>query len=256
MPNCFVIQPFDSGKFDKRYTDVYEPAIADAGLEAYRVDRDPAIAVPIEGIEEGIRAATICLADITTDNPNVWYELGYAFAANRQVVMVCSDERAGGRFPFDIQHRTVLTYKAEAPSDFTNLRRSITERIKALLGKAETLQQIADAQQVAPQHGLTQPELTVLAVLAGETSLPGSIASLWSLKNDVERAGLTPIGFSLGFRRLAFKDMISSFEVEDDRGESYTGVRLTEQGWEWIERNETLFSLRRREATPDDDIPF
>lgn len=256
MPNCFVIQPFDSGKFDKRYTDVYEPAITDSGLEAYRVDRDPAIAVPIEGIEEGIRDATICLADITTDNPNVWYELGYAFASNRQVVMVCSDERPGGRFPFDIQHRTVLTYKAEAPSDFVNLRRSITERIKALLGKAETLQQIADAQQVAPQHGLTQPELTVLAVLAGETSLPGSFSSLLSLKSDVERAGLTPIGFSLGYRRLASKDLICSFGAEDYRGEPYTGVRLTDQGWEWIERNETLFSLRRHEAMPEDDISF
>lgn len=256
MPTCFVIQPFDSGKFDKRYTDVYEPAITDADLEAYRVDRDPAIAVPIEGIEGGIREATICLADITTDNPNVWYELGYAFAANRQVVMVCSDERPGGRFPFDIQHRAVLTYKAEAPSDFINLRRSITERIKALLSKAQTLQQIAYAQQVAPQHGLTQPELTVLAVLAGETSLPGTITSLWSLKNDVERAGLTPIGFSLGYRRLVSKDLICSFGAEDDRGESYTGTRLTDQGWEWVESNETLFNLRRREATPDDDILF
>jgi len=37
MPNCFMIQPFDSGKFDKRFDDVYVPAIEAAGLEAYRV---------------------------------------------------------------------------------------------------------------------------------------------------------------------------------------------------------------------------
>lgn len=32
---CFVIQPFDGGKFDKRYDDVYKPAIMAAGLDAY-----------------------------------------------------------------------------------------------------------------------------------------------------------------------------------------------------------------------------
>ena len=59
---------------------MYQPAIKAAGLEAYRVDRDPGVEVPIEAIEDGIRTATVCLADITTDNPNVWYELGFAFA--------------------------------------------------------------------------------------------------------------------------------------------------------------------------------
>ena len=32
MPTCFVIQPFDSGKFDKRFRDVYEPAKKMLGL--------------------------------------------------------------------------------------------------------------------------------------------------------------------------------------------------------------------------------
>ena len=99
MPICFVIQPFDSGKFDKRFDDVYKPAIEAAGLEAYRVDRDPGVDVPIDAIEAGIRSATVCLADITTDNPNVWYELGFAFAAGRPVVMVCSQERHDKKYP-------------------------------------------------------------------------------------------------------------------------------------------------------------
>lgn len=39
MPTCFVIQPFDAGPYDKRYDDAFVPAISDAGLEPYRVDR-------------------------------------------------------------------------------------------------------------------------------------------------------------------------------------------------------------------------
>ncbi len=36
MDTCFVIQPFDRDKFDKRFDDVFEPAIRSAGLEPYR----------------------------------------------------------------------------------------------------------------------------------------------------------------------------------------------------------------------------
>ena len=78
MPICFVIQPFDKGKFDKRFRDVFKPAIEAAELEPYRVDRDPGVSIPIEEIESSIANSAICLADITTDNPNVWFELGYA----------------------------------------------------------------------------------------------------------------------------------------------------------------------------------
>ena len=246
MPTCFVIQPFDSGKFDKRFDGIYKPAIEAAGLEAYRVDRDPGVEVPIESIEEGIRNAAVCLADITTDNPNVWYELGFAFASGRPVVMVCSNERTSGKYPFDIQHRTVIRYTSEAPSDFDSLRISLAERFKALLTKTEALRQIAEADQIAPTQGLSQTEVLVLALLAGETGLPGTSLTPYSLKNDAERSGLTSIGFSLAFRRLLAKGFIETIEAYDERqGEPYQATRLSETGWSWIENNESLFALKK-----------
>src|ERR1700737_279766 len=99
MIRCFVIQPFDSGPFDQRFDEVVAPAIRKAHLEPYRVDRDPAANVPIDPIEAGIREATACVADITTDNPNVWFELGFAFACERPVVIICAATRTT-RFPF------------------------------------------------------------------------------------------------------------------------------------------------------------
>lgn len=65
---CFVIQPFDGGKFDKRYEDVYKPAIIAAGLDVYRVDADESAQVPIDTIEDKIQATTVCMADITLNN--------------------------------------------------------------------------------------------------------------------------------------------------------------------------------------------
>ena len=57
MGNCFVIQPFDDGKFDKRYEDVFAPAVRAAGLEPYRVDHDPSVSIPIEDIQSGIQSS-------------------------------------------------------------------------------------------------------------------------------------------------------------------------------------------------------
>lgn len=78
MKKCFVIQPFDNDMYDERYDSVFAPAIMQAELEPYRVDRDPSVGVPIQEIEKGIRNSELCFAEISTDNPNVWYELGFA----------------------------------------------------------------------------------------------------------------------------------------------------------------------------------
>ena len=68
MGRCFVIQPFDRG-FNKRYDDVYEPAIHEALLEPYRVDRDPSVVIPIEQIESEIRGSEACLAILAPTIP-------------------------------------------------------------------------------------------------------------------------------------------------------------------------------------------
>ncbi len=128
MSTCFVIQPFDGSSFDKRYEDILIPAIKDANLEPYRVDRDPRVSIPIEDIQNGIKNADVCLADITLDNPNVWFELGFAIASQKEVVLICSEDRKS-KFPFDVQHRMIITYSSASPRDFDRLRNQITDRL-------------------------------------------------------------------------------------------------------------------------------
>ena len=258
MATCFVIQPFDSGKFDKRFDDIYKPSIEAAGLEAYRVDKDPGVSVPIDAIEDGIRHATICLADITADNPNVWYELGYAFAIGRPVVMVCSEERTGKKYPFDIQHRTIIPYLADAPSDFDRLRETLTTRLKAMIEKGEVLRNISESDPVAAVEGLSHTEVMVLAVVAGSSFLPSNAVSVYGSKRDTERAGVTNMGFNLAIRRLTAKKFVEIEQLYDEQaGEPYDGIRVTETGWAWVEANEARFVLHRpeqQESIPD--LPF
>lgn len=257
MTICFVIQPFDSGKYDKRFRDIYKPAIEAAGLEAYRVDYDPAVLIPIDAIEKGIRQATICLADISADNPNVWYELGFAFASDKPVVMVCSQDRPEGMYPFDIQHRSIIPYMADSPSDFDNLRESLTRKLKAISERSEVLDRMSEADPVMPIEGLTPIETMTLAVIAGEAFMPDTAVSVYSVKSDAERAGITSMGFNLALRKLLLKNFVKHEDMWDERGnERYDGVAVTESGWKWIEANESKFVVHRQDKKKDDELSF
>ena len=130
---CFVIQPYDGGDFDNRYDDIIKPALESCGIEAYRVDRDPYVEIAVSVIEERIRDATFVIAEISVDNPNVWFELGYAMALEKPVIMLCDNMYRNGKFPFDISHRNVLVYRSGSIRDFKDCLEKLQERIAAKL---------------------------------------------------------------------------------------------------------------------------
>lgn len=151
MTVCFVIQPFDNARYDKRYRDCVQPAIVAAGFVPYRVDQDIAVQVPADAIQEAIRSADACLADITTDNPNVWLEIGLAIANGKPLVLICSEERR--RLPFDVRHRNVVFYKTDSICDFEALRLGIEVRLASLLRREGTNGHVADERlSPSPAH--------------------------------------------------------------------------------------------------------
>ena len=263
MPLCFVIQPF-TDIYNKRFADLYKPAIEAAGMTAYRVDQDSAATVLVEAIEKNIKRAAVCLADITEDNPNVWYELGFAFAAGRPVVMACSDERqkAGKRFPFDIQHRAIVTYKTESQSDFQAFKDRLTERLKTMLEQGEVLDEMAEQSSVASVDGLSSKELNVLAVIATNVTQDDHATQIWNVRSDCERAGLNNFGFNIGLRRLKAKKLVEAVELQGEGYDPDPGLRVTEKGWQWIEANEDKFNFQSGTAKKsgfdemDESIPF
>jgi len=127
---CFVAQPFDKDKFDDRYNDIIEPVVVSCGMECYRVDRDSSVDIPVNSMEDRIAKASLVIAEITEDNPNVWYELGYAFALGKSVIMVCSDERKPP-YPFDIQHKSILSYRTKSPKDYERYKEDLRNAICA-----------------------------------------------------------------------------------------------------------------------------
>jgi len=250
MPTCFVMQPFDRDKFDRRYEEIFKPAIIAAGLDPYRVDKDPGVSVPIDDIERGIRDSQICLAEITEDNPNVWFELGYAIACNKEVVLVCSKERI--KFPFDIQHRTILRYETSSPSDFTSLKKEITAKVEAYLKKQEDVAtSVAEIRKVTTSDGLEQHEIVAIAVIAATIEQPDDSYSVNRIKMDMIASGYTSVAATIALRSLAkqsYIKMVSRFD--DEAQERFLAYALTEEGWEWVLANKNKFILKRPDPPP------
>ncbi len=254
MSTCFVIQPFDGADFDSRYEDVLAPAIRKAGLEPYRVDRDPKVSIPIQDIESGIRESRLCLADITLDNPNVWFELGFAIASRKEVVLICSEQRQS-RFPFDVQHRSIISYSTKAPRDFEMLKDKITERVTALLQKAETLLAASDVSAVRRIEGLDQQEVVALAALGENINTTDDAATVYQIRRDMENYGFTRFATTIALKTLQDKGLIHGAETTDQEGDPVAIYALTTEGWDWILANKGEFVLRR-EKKPNSDVPF
>lgn len=261
MEYCFVIQPFDKGVFDKRFEDFIAPAIYAAGLEPYRVDKDPKVEIPIEEIEDRIRHARICLAEITTNNPNVWFELGYAFACGKNVVLLCAEDREG-KFPFDVQHRTILTYKTESSSDFNRIQNQTTERIKALLEKDDSLKSLSVSSPIAETEGLSEHEIVALASVMRNQISPLDTVYSQNIQRDMKSAGYTTIAASLAIRSLVKKGLISITSESDINGNITSIYQVTLNGENWLQDNISRLAIKRKKTEEtsypdsDDDIPF
>ncbi|KAB2937044.1 hypothetical protein [Hyphomicrobium sp.] len=253
-----MIQPFDGGKFDKRFDAVLKPAVTGAGLDPYRVDRDPGASIPIDQIEVGIRQAALCLADITSDNPNVWFELGYAIAVGKDICLICSEERTT-KYPFDVQHRNIIRYSTDAPQDFAALADKITARLNALLQKQEATAIIPQvSKDEAGLTGLREFEISCIAVLGVELAGLNDTLSAYRLRKAMEKLGYTNLASNVAVRQLKNRRLIESFNATDDDGSTYEVYGITDAGWAWIDENihhlNVAYETRRKLS--EDEIPF
>lgn len=89
--SCFVVMPF-SAPLGDYYSKIYRPAIEKAGLVPVRADAEIfGTGKIIDQIWSGIRAAKVLVAELTSRNPNVFYELGLAHALEKPVVLISSN---------------------------------------------------------------------------------------------------------------------------------------------------------------------
>lgn len=131
---CFVMMPF-SNPLGSYYEKIYKPAIEKAGLKPVRADDEIfGTGKIIDQIWTGIYSAKILIAELTTRNPNVFYELGLAHALKKPVVLVSSNEED---VPFDLNHIRVIYYDVTDPFWGPKLIDKIAENILSAIKNPE-----------------------------------------------------------------------------------------------------------------------
>ena len=145
---CFVIMPFGEKKdasgavidFDDLYEFMIRGAIEDdLKLECIRCDKIIGPGMIHRDMIQQIFEADVAIVDITTNNPNVFYELGVRHALCKGVTVVI--RRAGAAIPFNIQDLRVVDYDPAKVMTLVDARRRIKGAVEAGLqsGKIDSV---------------------------------------------------------------------------------------------------------------------
>jgi hypothetical protein len=150
--------------FDAIYKTGIEPAIRDAELDPIRADHEVTGGIIHKAMFERLLLCDFAVADLTTANANVFYELGVRHAARRQTTLSVFAE--GQPMPFDVGLLRALPYKLGASNAFGDveaaaLRSVLAERLKQVRALAAE-QSASDSPLVQLLQGYTTPELAHL----------------------------------------------------------------------------------------------
>lgn len=107
-PRAFVIMQFTE-PFNSFFCHVIHPVAKRAGLEAFRATDVYKPGIILEDILRDILESEVIIAEISSGNPNVFYELGYAHALGKQTILLA--DRATAQLPFDIRGYRVIFYE-------------------------------------------------------------------------------------------------------------------------------------------------
>jgi hypothetical protein len=115
---CFVVMGFgektdySSGRvlnLDATYKHVIKPAVEAAGLECIRADEIVHAGVIDVPMYKQLLTADIVVADLSTSNPNAFYELGVRHALRPFTTIVISESQL--KYPFDVNHTVIRQYE-------------------------------------------------------------------------------------------------------------------------------------------------
>lgn len=103
---AFVLMPFDS-EFNSIYDDLIKPALEDAGYDVSKADSFLDQQNILRDIIKGIAMAQLVIADLTTLNPNVLYELGLCHGLKIPTILLAQSME---EVPFDLRPYRIQIY--------------------------------------------------------------------------------------------------------------------------------------------------
>ena len=138
-PLCFVLMPFGKKPssigstidFDSIYQDLIAPAINEAELEPLRADEEMTGGIIHKPMFERLILCEYAVADLTTANANVFYELGVRHAV-RPWSTVLLFAKESGQLPFDVAPLRAMPYCLTTEGKTADIGATKMELVKRL----------------------------------------------------------------------------------------------------------------------------
>ena len=191
-PHAFVAMPFGTKPghdgvaidFNRVFAELLKPALEDAGCEVFRADEEQRAGDIRTDMFQELLVADLVVADLTLDNPNVWYELGVRHALRARGVVLVQGPRPTS--PFDIytdrKRRYALSNGGPDPATLAADRAAIATLARETL-QASTRRKVSPVYSLLPH--LQQPEWQQL--LLDERNEFGEAHAAWKSRMEVAR---------------------------------------------------------------------
>jgi hypothetical protein len=133
---CFVIGPIGSDNSEVRIhadwllEEIIQPAMADfPEYEVKRADQEHRPGLIDAQLINDLQRAELVIADLSTHNPNVFYEIGIRHMAQKPIIhMQLADEK----IPFDISLFRAIKFSRVRPKDIRTARDALKRQVEAI----------------------------------------------------------------------------------------------------------------------------
>jgi hypothetical protein len=124
---CLVFMPF-TDHFSWVLEELVQPAAEKASIDLVRIDLQDHFGDIVESFKQELLEADLVIAVVTGESPNVLYEVGYAHALNKPVLLLCQrnspkDDHQG--MPFYVRNHRTEWYPSRF--DEEGIKRAIEE---------------------------------------------------------------------------------------------------------------------------------
>lgn len=178
-PFVFVLMPFDCA-FDDIYRFGIKGAADAVGAYAERVDEQVFSEGILDRVFNQISKADVIVADMTGRNPNVFYEVGYAHALGKVVLLLTQN---ADDIPFDLKHRQHTVYAGSIEA----LKGELQPKLTWALSESQRMKQGVLPESISVRLN----EVPLARGLASETApkIAGTVKQSWfhipiHLRND------------------------------------------------------------------------
>ena len=132
-PLAFVVMQLDPPEYEELFNDAIVPVCDRMGLEAFRSSQTYCPGLVIADIQRQIRESRVIIAEITPVNPNVYYEVGYADAIGKPVILI-ADSGKLERLPFDVRAFRTLFYENTIGGK-SKVEKTLTEFLRNIMNQ-------------------------------------------------------------------------------------------------------------------------